>query len=198
MVLVQSLLYACITFWTLILCHLHSYVAVPGRNQTLFHYTFWLCYPIPCAMVHSLVPCGLRKWLCSAELLLGVGLMLAEEQKHKWVLFLKSPLWYVQLHCLLSPNRPTSFFSFPPPPSLEPAAVTSFPPHLLPQPYSGNMEPAFRVGCQHCYAHHSSYLLTQGVGGEEEVMAISSELCYLWVWGWIIPVIWIRDRHSGS
>ena len=114
------------------------------------------------------------------------------------MLFLKSPLWYVQLHCLLSPNRPTSFFSFPPPPSLEPAAVTSFPPHLLPQPYSGNMEPAFRVGCQHCYAHHSSYLLTQGVGGEEEVMAISSELCYLWVWGWIIPVIWIRDRHSGS
>ena len=79
------------------------------------------------------------------------------------------------------PTGPPPFFSFPPPPSLEPAAVTSFPPHLLPQPYSGNMEPAFRVGCQHCYAHHSSYLLTQGVGGEEEVMAISSELCYLWV-----------------
>ena len=125
------------------------------------------------------------------------GIILAEGQKHKCC--------FSRVHCGMFsctvcylPTGPPPFFSFPPPPSLEPAAVTSFPPHLLPQPYSGNMEPAFRVGCQHCYAPHSSYLLTQGVGGEEEVMAISSELCYLWVWGWIIPVIWIRDRHSGS
>ena len=140
MVLVQSLLSLSLHFEhsIIILSHLHSYVAVPGRNQTLFHYTLWLCYHIPCAVVHSIVPCGLGMWLCSAELLLRVGLILAEGQKLKWVLFLKCPLWYVQLHYLLSPTSPPPSFSRPPPP-LETAVVTSSPPHLLPQPHSGNM-----------------------------------------------------------
>ena len=44
---------------SIIMNHLHSYVAVPGRNQTLFHHTFWLCYHTQCAVVHSLVPHGL-------------------------------------------------------------------------------------------------------------------------------------------
>ena len=115
MVLVQTLLSTFITFWAL--SHLHSYVAVPGRNQTLFHYTFYCCH-IPYAMVHSLVPCGLGMWLCSAELPLRVGLTLAEGQKLKWVLFLKSPLWYVQLHIYNSFFVSQQVHLLPPFPSL--------------------------------------------------------------------------------
>ena len=40
--------------------------------------------------------------------------------------------------CYLLTGPPPSFSS-PPPPSLETAIVTSSPPHLLPQPHSGNM-----------------------------------------------------------
>ena len=45
------------------------------------------------------------------------------------------------------PTGPPPSFSPPPPPSLEPAVVTYSPPHLLPQPHLGNMEPAVYPDC---------------------------------------------------
>ena len=97
------------TFW---LCY-HTRCAVV---HTLFHYTFWLCYHTRCAVVHSLVPHGLGMWLCSAELPLRAGLILAEGQKHKWGLFLKIPLWYVQ-RCTFITVISQQVHPLPPPPS---------------------------------------------------------------------------------
>ena len=74
------------------------------------------------------------------------------------------------------------------------------------------------LGCQvgerqHYYAHHSFHLLAQGwyscvnyvfswyvgiVEREEGVMAICSQLCYVWRWGWIVLVIRTRFHHAQS
>ena len=121
--------------------------------------------------------------------------------KYKWVLFLESSQWCVQLHiydCYPSKGPPPlsstiSNHPSPPRPSLEPATVTYSSPHLLPQANSGNTV----ANCLDCWVSHSFsslgglpyYWLTY-MPSEVDIHAMyNRKLGQRYTWYWDITVV---------